>query len=390
MAQYSKGSSGSKGKRSWAMLGIACLLAIVLPQAAGAMGWTQIPSSNPTGTQIGLSGVSCRSTKSCEAVGTYVESGSFVPLAEELESLTSKFVLQTIKAPAGTTRTFLNAVSCASTTFCEAVGDYENKAGEVVTLAYEWNGSKWEVQTTPNPAGATENELFGVSCVTSSDCEAVGSYGKVKENTLAEKWNGSKWEIQSSPNAPSSKNDQLWGVSCVENDCEAVGFYSTGTERVSLAELWNGSKWEIQTSPNPVGSIGTMPLAVSCSTPAFCQSVGEYETSTEVLSFGMEWEGSGKKWILRTTPQPSTVDVLAGVSCLSKSFCEAAGWATPELLGTEWGGASWGGAQTIPTPAGGSNFVFSADSCVSSSFCVAAGSYENSLGEPRTLVEEYA
>jgi hypothetical protein len=57
--------------------------------------------------------------------------------------------------------------------------------------------------------------------------------------------------------------------------------------------------------------------------------------------------------------------------------------------GMEWNGTSWGASQTIPSPSGGTEIVFSADSCTSSTFCMAVGDYENSASEIVTLAEEF-
>src|ERR1041385_7234175 len=63
----------------------------------------------------------------------------------------------------GTGDNQLNGVSCVSTTSCTAVGSYETTTAQV-TLVESWNGISWKTVTTPNP-GATYNALNGVSCV---------------------------------------------------------------------------------------------------------------------------------------------------------------------------------------------------------------------------------
>ncbi len=47
----------------------------------------------------------------------------------------------------------LAAESCANTSACTAVGDYENAAGVEVALAERWNGSAWRVQGRPRRPG---------------------------------------------------------------------------------------------------------------------------------------------------------------------------------------------------------------------------------------------
>jgi len=77
-------------------------------------------------------------------------------------------------SPTGATTTNLFGDSCVSERACEAVGDYKEASGTLVTLAESWNGSAWSVQTTPNPEGATQSLLRGVSCTSAIECIAAG------------------------------------------------------------------------------------------------------------------------------------------------------------------------------------------------------------------------
>jgi hypothetical protein len=67
-------------------------------------------------------------------------------------------------------------VSCATVTNCVAVGSSTNSSGASVTLAEQWNGSSWSVQTTPNPSAALDSYLSSVSCAAATSCTAVGQY----------------------------------------------------------------------------------------------------------------------------------------------------------------------------------------------------------------------
>ena len=69
---------------------------------------------------------------------------------------------------------------------------------------------------TPNPS-KTDNELNGVSAISSTDAWAVGYYGvgaqgSGEANTLALHWNGTKWAKVSSPNPLPGQTNQLSGV----------------------------------------------------------------------------------------------------------------------------------------------------------------------------------
>ena len=73
-----------------------------------------------------------------------------------------------------------------------------------LALAESRNGTMWTVQPTPSPAGATFSYLSGVSCTSASACTAVGYFGNSAGNilNLAEGWNGTRWTIESTPNPP--------------------------------------------------------------------------------------------------------------------------------------------------------------------------------------------
>jgi hypothetical protein len=80
-----------------------------------------------------------------------------------------------------------------------------------------------------------------VSCVSGSDCVAVGSTNTGSANeTLAMVWNGTAWSIVPSPNA-GTRNDQLSSVSCVSaSDCVAVGYTNTGSAYETLVLSMTG------------------------------------------------------------------------------------------------------------------------------------------------------
>jgi hypothetical protein len=41
-------------------------------------------------------------------------------------------------------------------------------------LVEHWNGTTWSIMSSPNRAGATDNELDGVSCTNDTNCYAAG------------------------------------------------------------------------------------------------------------------------------------------------------------------------------------------------------------------------
>jgi hypothetical protein len=140
--------------------------------------WLLQSTPNPTeATHSVLSGASCTSTSACIAVGKYVTAiigGNPSALAEVWNG--TSWSLKSVPNPSEAKSSALSGVSCTSSSACTAVGTYTNGSGTTVTLAEAWNGTSWSVQSTPNPAEATASYLNGVSCTSSSACVAVGEY----------------------------------------------------------------------------------------------------------------------------------------------------------------------------------------------------------------------
>jgi antitoxin (DNA-binding transcriptional repressor) of toxin-antitoxin stability system len=232
------------------------------------MEWAVQSTPNPAGAKASsLSGVSCSSGSACTAVGTYTNSsGTQLTLAERWNG--SEWSIQSTPNPAGFKSASLSGVSCPTSTSCTAVGTYTNSSGTQLTLAERWNGSEWSIQSTPNPAGAKASSLSGVSCSTSTSCTAVGTYTDEggTQRTLAAYWNGTTWSIQTTPNPAGAKASSLSGVSCAgPGSCAAVGTYTDGSgNQLTLGENWNGAAWSIQSTPNPEAAKAVALNAVSC------------------------------------------------------------------------------------------------------------------------------
>ena len=77
-----------------------------------------------------------------------------------------------------------NGVSCTSATNCFAVGATGQPFGPSYTLVERWNGTRWAIVRSAKPTGATSSALYGVSCISTRSCFAVG-YSS--EGTLIER-----------------------------------------------------------------------------------------------------------------------------------------------------------------------------------------------------------
>jgi hypothetical protein len=147
----------------------------------------------------------------------------------------------------------LFGVSCVSRSFCLAVGSATTRAGPTVAppFAERWNGSRWTLVTSGLPK---HGPLYGVSCVTSAFCLAVGQFddqpGPLSGSAgpLLESWNGSRWSGSTTPAVPAPPltpespfsgplDPALLGISCVAQiGCTAVGAQGAGSNLVPLAQ----------------------------------------------------------------------------------------------------------------------------------------------------------
>ncbi|MBV8992781.1 MAG: hypothetical protein JO287_03545, partial [Pseudonocardiales bacterium] len=283
----------------------------------------------------------------------------------------------------GTSQNQLNADTCVDDTHCWAVGSQGNTGSRYQTLIEQWNGTSWSVDSSGNENNGTNlytNFLQGVSCVSSTDCWAVGTFVNAStgfEEPLWEQWNGATWTA-STFLVGVATNYWLDGVSCVDaHDCWAVGYKQSGTgPDTTWVEQWNGSAW----NNDPDTQSGAL-YGVSCVDVSHCWAVGDLigSPTTNVIQF---WNGTA--WTTETAPdQGSHFNELVNVTCVNTSWCWAVGFyndgTQDQALLAHWDGTSW----TIPADlAGASNDSpsetfnsLSGVTCVSTSLCWAVGDY---------------
>ena len=272
----------------------------------------------------------------------------------------SRWKVEPTPNPAGATINELSAVSCTSGRACTGVGSHSaSLSSRTFTLAERWNGTHWRIQRTVLPNGVESGSLFGVSCPSGTACTAVGSaFDRAAGRTvnLAEAWNGTRWRVQAVPNPVGSVNGSLHGVSCTSRSaCTAVGFYDTASGRVfAVAERWNGARWVIQPTPRPAGAASTQFTGVSCATARACTAVGYQDKgSAGTRPLAETWNGT--RWHIQVVPLPhgSPGGILAAVSCTSPRACTATGAnfsTTGPTLAARWNGTSWR-IQHTPSPA---------------------------------------
>ncbi|MGH2854256.1 MAG: hypothetical protein ACRDLF_08715 [Solirubrobacteraceae bacterium] len=358
--------------------------------------WSLQEPPAPTGARASyLFGVSCASSTECTAVGSFRNSSETgMPLAEQWNGTT--WSPQEPSTPTGTEVSALKDVSCTSSTKCIAVGYFVTSSAITMPLAEQWNGTTWSSQEPPAPTGNKESYLNGVSCTSSTECIAVGSFvnSSNTEVPLAEKWNGTSWSSQEPPTPTGAKSSPLDGVSCTSStECTAVGLFLNGSDTfVPLAEKWNGTTWSSQEPPTPTGATYSNLGGVSCTSSTECTAVGIFKNSSGTnVPLAEKWNGT--TWSLQEPPTPTGAkeSLLGDVSCTSSTACIAVGAFVNSSgkevpLAEEWNGTTWS-LQGLPAPTGAKESHLNGVSCTSSTECTAIGLFLNSSGTNVPLAE---
>lgn len=248
---------------------------LTLAERWNGKSWVMQTTPSPGSYGPSLFGVSCSTGSDCAAVGAYqaVSGGPEVTLAEHWNGHT--WTVQSTQNPTGAGRwSQLSEVSCSSPNACTAVGTFFDSSNLEHMVVERWNGTRWALQSPAVPAGFNQAWLSGVSCASDSRCTVVGTETSSTQSlTLAEQWDGHAWAIQSTP---SGLSGELMSVSCTAaTACTAVGTYQivNGTS-VTLAEVWDGSTWSIESIPSPAGRRYAELDGVSCGSATTCEATG--------------------------------------------------------------------------------------------------------------------
>jgi hypothetical protein len=372
---------------------------VALAEGLKSSTWTLQSADNESDALTNyLGAVSCSSVDACMAVGTYESLTMPMPHTDPPEVLAeiwngTKWALRSVASPAGATDTYLTGVSCTSAAHCVAVGTYENSSHVQVTLAEVWNGTTWTVQATPNPNPSSGSVLSLVSCGSATSCVAVGHYtDSTGLLTFAEVWNGTKWKVESTALPAGATSTQLNSVSCSSaTACTAVGSFDTSAGvGAALAESWDGTDWTVQTTASPAGAPATFFYGVSCTSASACTAVGTFDEGPIPAALIETWNGTG--WAVDTAATPPGTDVgLTGVSCTAVDACTAVGGYTSSSgtvvpLAEAWNGTDWS-IQSTPSPSGASASDIVAVSCSDGAACTGVGNYTDGSGVQTSLVE---
>ena len=362
--------------------------------------WSIVSSPNTSATEHNaLRGVTCVSASECWAVGYYLAENAAQTLIERWDG--TSWAIVSSPNTSTTQSNFLLGVTCASASECWAVGYYYNDNVISQTLIERWDGTSWTIVSSPNTSATDYNSLSGVTCVSASECWAVGYYftsDNFVDQTLIERWDGTSWSIVSSPNTSTTEANVVLGVTCVSaSECWAVGYYYGLDDLIdqTLIERWDGTSWTIVNSPN-TNTQSNVLLGVTCGSASECWAVGNYAFTGSVLQTLIErWNGTS--WAIVSSPNTSATqsNLLYSVTCGPASDCWAVGYyivdAASNLNQTlieRWDGTSWAIVNSPNTSATQSNLLYGV-TCGSTPDCWAVGYYYNASSVAQTLALRY-
>jgi hypothetical protein len=169
----------------------------VLFESWNGKSFAPMKAASPAG-QISVDGVSCTSAKSCVAVGSLSHPGLYnqTGFAELWNG--KSWSVTSVKGPKNP---LLARVSCAAAKSCVAVGYTSTDGSEQTShaLAVSYNGH-WTTGIVPRLANGGTSAFSSVSCVSATDCVAVGEGGGPGKTlfssaALTAFWNGKSWKL---------------------------------------------------------------------------------------------------------------------------------------------------------------------------------------------------
>jgi hypothetical protein len=304
----------------------------LIERLAGSGGW-RFDSPPLRGHEGELDGVACVSGRACTAVGDFRDARGVELLVMRWDG--RSWSLQRAVTPPGWTGGF-NRVACISTRECVAVGTI-GPSDAAYPLIERWAGGRWRIEQQqtldPTPAFGQVDYLYGVSCSSTRACVAVGEAGVAGScETLIERWNGAVWSSIAPPAARCV--GILMAVSCLSaTDCAAVGGEDVGScdsEQdywVPWVGRWDGRGWALEPTPRSDcgGSRdeGDQLTGLSCVSTRDCLAVGgpaDSGTGAEIR----RW--NGRRWTIEPSPSRPRRGALLGVSCVTRTACVAVGY----------------------------------------------------------------
>jgi hypothetical protein len=372
--------------------------------ACGLWAIVSSPNVDPISTDNYLNDVTAISPSNTWAVGSYSDALSPAPessLSEHWNGTAWNVVptpnaTDSVNGISENRGNRLNAVTAISASNVWAVGAHATLPGDGIgsfTLVEHWNGTAWKIISSPDAGSAAE--LNAVVAKSASDVWAVGSsvasYPDRGERPLAMHWNGTSWQVISTPNYGTSS--QLFGVAKIPGTSElwAVGEYEkvdpvTGVRTGgALIEKFNGQGWTVAAHMPGGESLNgwKSPNSVTAISASSAFAVG---------SSVMHWNGTSWNLMSHALPSNSGFPVeLEAVTRAPNGNLWAAGLRIDAQTGSyhtlieRWDGTTW---SVVPSADRGRSLLYGIARVPNSTRIWSVG-YSSDSSPNRTLVETY-
>jgi photosystem II stability/assembly factor-like uncharacterized protein len=122
--------------------------------------------------------------------------------------------------------TDITGVSCAAASFCAAAGyGAPSGGGSDYPVGFIWNGTGWSATMTSFQNGGLYGQLAGISCPSTTSCEAVGvDYDQGGSGgALVIYYHSGIWTAVPGPSDVSGAGTSLASIACGRTSCTAVG-----------------------------------------------------------------------------------------------------------------------------------------------------------------------
>jgi hypothetical protein len=285
-----------------------------------------VPANAGPDWGVQLRSVACPSTTSCVAAGQYSDPAS--GYEQGLLVTGSGTTWQATETPlpanaAAKPSVTLYSVTCPSTTSCIATGTYFDSAGNQHGLLLTGSGTTWQATEAPLPANAAAQpgaSLTRAACTSATSCVATGQYTDSSGNfrALLVTGSGTTWQAVDVPlpSAAAIRQSWLWGVAChAAASCMAVGDYQgrSGSHQ-ALVVTGSGTSWQAIIVPLPADA-ATSPTAiltnVACPSTTWCIAAGGYFSSTGEKLL-LETGSTSTQVVYRILNQPSASQTTPG------------------------------------------------------------------------------
>jgi len=158
-------------------------------------------------------------------------------------------------------------------------------------LADHWDGTSWNVGASPNAISTQNNYFLAITCIPGSQCWATGAYvtGNARPlQSLIESSDGNSWNIVTAPTTGANQDNFLFGVTCLSvSQCWAVGGYADTADQTLIEAFATPIQLVSAVSSKVHGSAGTfnVNLPPSGNPGIECRSGGANGDYTLVFNF---------------------------------------------------------------------------------------------------------